>query len=190
MNTDTINEHLNHLSTFNLLNFPSTIQSSSNNCAPAAVKSVLFYYGIDETADNLAMEMKTDDEGTTPKEIIACFLNRGLNIKAGKMTQDILEKYIEDKVPVIISLQAWSKNKRSNYSVSYKDGHYVVLVGFDEENFYFNDPSLKTHLGIMNKKEFMKRWHDIDKNGKKYINYGIAIFGKPLFKNKLIDAIR
>jgi predicted double-glycine peptidase len=187
----TIEDYLAQLSKFNMMNFPSTIQSNKDACGPAAVKSVLSYYGMDETEESLANEMKTDGDGTTPKEIITCFINRDFEVDAKKMTVEDLEKYIENKIPVIICIQAWAKNKRSNYSRSFKDGHYVVVTGVDEENFYFNDPSLKTHSGYIKKDKLESRWHDMDKNGKKYIKYGIAVFGKnPKFQNNLIKSIK
>ncbi len=188
---ETIEKYLTQISKFNMMNFPSTIQSNKDNCGPAVVKSVLSYYGIDETEESLANELNTNEEGTTPKEIIAYFINRGFQVDAKKMTTEKLEDYIKNKIPVIICIQAWSRNKNmKNYSRSFKDGHYVVVTGVDDENFYFNDPSLRTHSGYIPKNKLESRWHDRDKNGKKYINYGIAVFGKkPNFKNNLIGSI-
>jgi hypothetical protein len=61
-----------------------------------------------------------------------------------------------------------------------------VLIGYDDKKLIFEDPSafIRTYLTF---KEFLKRWHDLDVDGKKYINHGIAIFRKkPKFKSKEI----
>jgi hypothetical protein len=40
------------------------------------------------------------------------------------------------------------------------DGHYVVVIGFDGENYYVEDPSLERSRGFLPKSEFLRRWHD------------------------------
>jgi predicted double-glycine peptidase len=80
-------------------------------------------------------------------------------------------------LPVILILQAWAEKTNVDWENDWIDGHYVVAIGFDEKNIYFEDPSsvLRTYLSF---EELKKRWHDADTNGKKYINYGIVAQAK------------
>lgn len=59
---------------------------------------------------------------------------------------------------------------------TYENGHWVVLTGYDEERFIFEDPHsfYRTHLTHA---EFMRRRQE-QENNKLIINHGIAVFGK------------
>ena len=56
-----------------------------------------------------------------------------------------------------ISIQAYGDPQ-----TYYRDdnGHYVVAVGYDKANFYFEDPVLQGRAGFLPAKEFDRRWHD------------------------------
>ena len=97
------------------------------------------------------------------------------------MTAKQVKEYINKKIPVIILLQAWAKNKITDWEKNWKNGHYVVAIGYGRDKFYFEDPAsaLRTYLKY---NEFEKRWHDL-RDKKKYIHFGFAVFGKKV-KNK------
>ena len=184
-----IDKYLKYISE-QLLNFPSTRQTNSSNCGPSVVKSILLYYGIDVNEDTLAEEMGTSDNGTSPNDIVKAFISRGLKVKKGKMTIDKISKFITEKIPIILCIQAWSKND-INYSKTFKHGHYVVAIGADDKKVYFNDPSIKKDLAYLDHDELMNRWHDVDKNGIRYINFGIAVYGmNPKFKTSTSGKIK
>ncbi|MBU2236000.1 C39 family peptidase, partial [Patescibacteria group bacterium] len=88
-----------------------------------------------------------------------------------------IKKFINKKIPVILLVQAWTNIKNVNWEKDWIDGHYVVAIGYDKNKIYFEDPSSisRTHLTY---NELIKRWHDTDCDGKKYVNYGIAVYGK------------
>ena len=50
-----------------------------------------------------------------------------------------IQKYIDEKKPVIVLIQAWS-NYPTNYHKNFKYGHYVIAIGYDENYLYFKDP--------------------------------------------------
>ena len=75
-------------------------------------------------------------------------------------------------------IQAWSSRKVKDWENHWKDGHYVVAVGYDIKKIYFEDPYsyLRTYLFC---NELEKRWHDLDVSAnKEYKNTGIIIKGK------------
>ena len=77
-----------------------------------------------------------------------------------RLTDD-LKKFVENKIPVIISYQAWTNRKRNiNWQKIESDGHYSVLIGIDDDKVYFSDPSLLNKIGFLSIKELMDRWHD------------------------------
>jgi predicted double-glycine peptidase len=63
----------------------------------------------------------------------------------------------------------------------------MVVIGYDDKNIYFEDPAIfgKGYIPI---KEFVKRWHALDKNEIK--RYGIAVWGKKLYDYKKIIKIK
>jgi ABC-type bacteriocin/lantibiotic exporter with double-glycine peptidase domain len=120
----------------------------------------------------------TTKEGGTPiKGIIKVAQKFGLKTQAKRMTLLEIKNFINRGIPVIMPLQAWTKKKKINWQKNWSDGHYVVAIGYDKQKIYFEDPGniSRTYLTYG---ELADRWHDMDSHGKKYINYGLAIYGK------------
>ncbi len=167
-----------------ILEFPELRQTYNYDCGASALQSTLIYYGI-ELKENFVIKIaKTTKEGTQIKNIVKVAQKYGLKTDSRQMTIKDLKNFINKKIPVIIPLQARTKNKKIKWENTWENGHYVVLIGYDDKKFIFEDPSafIRTYLTY---KEFSKRWHDLDIDEKKYINHGIAIFGKkPKFKSK------
>ncbi len=65
----------------------------------------------------------------------------------------------------------------------WKDGHYVVAIGYDKERIYLEDPStiLRSYISYQDLEE---RWHDTDK-ARKYIKTGIVSGPKKDFSSVL-----
>lgn len=149
--------------------FPLTRQSTSYNCGPAVIQSVLAYYGINYREDELAKALGTTEKvGTSSSSIIGLFINLGLSVDARQMTIDDLRHAVDNKIPTILCIQAWpyTEGKLIN-------DHYVVLVGYDKNIFTFEDPSLLGVLGYLTEDELLKRWNSSD-DGK---CFGIAVSG-------------
>jgi ABC-type bacteriocin/lantibiotic exporter with double-glycine peptidase domain len=138
---------------------------------------VLAYFGINVRGEIIIKEVKSNRSGTKIENILKTIKKYELKHQSGKISLEILKKYIKNNHPVIIPLQAWVNKKEVNWKNNWSDGHYVVAIGYDKNKIYFADPSsiYKTYL---TSKELEERWHDLDDNGNKYLNYGIAIFGK------------
>ena len=165
-----------------LLPFPDTRQSTSFSCGAAAVQSVLYYYGTDWSEGDFIEELETSPEkGTSVAEITAFFQGQGLKVTSGQMDVAQLRYWVDRFVPVIVLIQAWADGVEpaDHYADQWGDGHYVVVIGYDEKNIYFDDPSILDNRGFIPVDEFMLRWHDVDTDDTKYVNFGIAVYGKP-----------
>lgn len=78
-----------------------------------------------------------------------------------------LKKELKANNPVLICLQAWSKNV-----TDWNSGHYVVAIGYKGETIFFEDPSSDTRA-FLTEAELDKRWHDVGEDGDKLIHWGL-----------------
>jgi Peptidase_C39 like family len=118
----------------------------------------------------------TPEGGTAPNAIVEVAKAHGLKVEArAPMTLEQLKAHIDKKHPVIVAYQAHGNPK------SYKannSGHYSVVVGYDHENIYLQDPAAdEAHLALPIS-EFESLWHDKDKHDKTYTQLGIAIWSE------------
>lgn len=181
-----------------ILKFPDSRQSTNFSCGAACVQSVLYYYGTEIREDILIKEMEVlptnvEPSGVRPDIILKFFEKKGLKYNAGTMTIKKIIEFIDKDIPIITPIQAWNEayeKKDVDYS-GWKDGHYIVAIGYTKNKILFDDPSLMNNRGFLSFEEFRSRWHDQDSLGKKYINFGMAIFGKePKFDSKKIFRIQ
>jgi ABC-type bacteriocin/lantibiotic exporter with double-glycine peptidase domain len=168
-------------------NFPESRQCSDYDCGANAIGSVLAYYGIDlNESDIIKIAGTTKKAGTPISGMKKLFRKFKLKYKEGKMDINSLKQHIKKKVPVIIALQAWEDKKIKNWKNVWAFGHYAIPVGYDKKRIYFEDPA-SIFRAYISFEELEEKWHDEDyKTKKKYVHWGIAVFGKPAKKNKKI----
>jgi predicted double-glycine peptidase len=153
----------------NLVPVPVVTQRSDFSCGPAATLAVLRYwqpeaYGsVEESALYGALET-THARGTEPEPIAELLRRNGLDAqyRYGDVTVRDLERAVDAREPPIVDLQAWT-----DHPIPYRDtwdaGHYVVMVGYDDERLFFADPSTMTPHGyvFLPRGELDERWHDL-----------------------------
>ena len=168
-----------------ILDFPELRQAYEYDCGANALQSVLTYYGLEFNEETILKEVKTSKFGTSVQNIENVAKKHGLNVNSEKMAIADIKKYINEKIPVILLIQAWSENKKTNWQKDWTDGHYVVAIGHDKNKIYFEDP-YAFERAFLTFEELEERWHHkID--DKEYINHGIVIYGKkPKFNSKKI----
>lgn len=160
-----------------LLPVPDTRQSVTYSCGAAALQAVLMYYGEEFIESELMQKLGTTDNGTNPRDIVRVARAEGFNAELREnLTIADLEASVARGVPVIIAAQAWREDKDTPWKDRWEDGHYMVVIGTDQDNVYFEDPSILGSKGKIPRQEFMDRWHDVDE--KPYIQSGIFISGK------------
>jgi predicted double-glycine peptidase len=62
------------------------------------------------------------------------------------------------------------------YVKDWKDGHWVVAIGYDKNGFFFEDPSLHAIRGYLSTQQLKSRWRDTGAHGKHMPCYGIAFW--------------
>ena len=136
-----------------LLNVPDVMQATDYTCGPSSLSAVLSYYSIIYREMELAKMAKTiEDFGTGPQDMVNAI--RSLNISASmyeNMTVTDLENSINNNRPVIVLFQAWADDPMA-YPYDFEDGHYVVVIGYDQNYLYFEDPWIQNSIGYITKK--------------------------------------
>jgi predicted double-glycine peptidase len=165
---------------------PDVRQSTGYSCGPAALQAVLAYWGIAEREDSLIARLhSTPQLGTHPDDIVRGARELGLRADLREnLALDDLEAALKKGVTVIVDLQAWRGHEDKPWTEIWDDGHYMVLIGMDAHNLYFEDPSLLGVRGYIPRQEFLDRWHDYEGNpppdvkARKYVQTAIFIRGE------------
>lgn len=146
-----------------LLNLPDTRQSTEYSCGAAAMQAVLSYWGRDIGEEDLRELLNTNSEsGTYPEDIVRVARELGLQSEFEEnVTLDEINASLEEGVPVIIDCQAWrSPATKESWKDDWSDGHYMVIIGVDDQNVYFEDPYILGSRGFLSHQEFEERWHN------------------------------
>jgi len=149
---------------------PEVIQSTRYSCGASSLQAVLRYWGVCIEERELIDQLETSkDQGTAPEKIVQVAISYGLEASLHEQTTiDDLKKYIETRIPVIIIAQAWNGYEKEGTWVTvcperweevWGDGHYMVVIGVDSRNVYFEDPTLLGTRGAIPIDEFLSRWH-------------------------------
>jgi sialate O-acetylesterase len=139
---------------------PGVQQHDNYSCGAAALMAVCSSFGVGpEELEDYKKKLGTNEEnGTNVYEMLNMARELGLTAEIRhNMKLDEMRKCLDEGAPVVCSIQAYGDP--DSY---YRDdnGHYVVAVGYDEGNFYFEDPVLPGRDGFLPAKEFDRRWHD------------------------------
>jgi predicted double-glycine peptidase len=153
----------------NLVQVPVVTQREDFSCGPAATLALLRFWrpdafaAVEESALYAPLET-TDERGTEPEPIAELFRTNGLeaHYRHGNVTVADLERAVDAGEPPIVDLQAWTDHPIP-YRETWDAGHYVVMVGYDDERLYFADPSTMTPHGyvFLPRVELDERWHDL-----------------------------
>jgi predicted double-glycine peptidase len=165
---------------------PDTRQSTEYSCGAAALQAVLGYWGRDVGEEDLRELLNTDPEsGTYPEDILRVARELGLEAEYREnLTLEEIETSVVRGVPVIVDCQAWRSPASGNepWADDWVDGHWMVIIGLDDENVYFEDPYILGSRGFMSRQEFEERWHNPrgwdESDTVKQIHLGIFIRGE------------
>jgi predicted double-glycine peptidase len=170
-----------------ILYIPDVLQFSDYDCGDMCVQAVMAYYGTDLNEVKLLKKLKTrKSDGTCSDHIAEFFEKQKFKVESRSMDIDDLKYFINRKIPVIILAQAWKKSK-VKYQRTKSYGHYMIVVGYDDKNVYFEDPAI-FGKGYIPVKEFVKRWHALDKKEVKRL--GIAVWGPKRYNYKKFERIK
>ena len=169
-----------------IIQFPQFRQTFNWDCGAKVLQEMLVYYGLDIREKKIIKKSGMTKKGMRISEMKRCARIFDLKAKSKKMTIQEIIKHIDKGIPVIILLQAWARKKNVEWGKGWRYGHYVVAIGYDKSKIYFEDPAISGRAYLTHE-ELKERWHDKFPDGKKFINYGIIIYGKnPAFDPKKI----
>lgn len=160
-----------------IIDYPGFRQSTKYSCGVSVSQAALTYcFGskYDKPESDFFKSLKVSEKsGTEPKAIENFLKSKGVAVESAILSVVELKDHITEDHPCIICIQAWGDKK--DYTDVYKEGHYVTVIGYNDDGFIFEDPSISARFGFIGYDELDNRWHDIDKNGKKYDHYAIII---------------
>lgn len=104
-----------------MLEVASHQQTTDWTCGPSALRSLLGYWGVDESEERLAQLVQASEEwGTAPEPMAEHLRQRGFEVTWGTDgTLALLRRNIEDGVPVLVEWIDWG-------------GHWVLAIGYDD----------------------------------------------------------
>lgn len=160
-------------------------QATPYSCGATVLQAVLAYWGVfDGKEGELYGPLNTTEkDGTEPPAIVSVAKKYGLCAELREHVEiDELRRAIVRQDTVILDIQAWrDQSKRLPWSETWEDGHYVVLVGIDDDSAYVMDPSTSAAYAYLPLSELVSRWHDYeDRHGvrREYHRAAIFIHGK------------
>lgn len=164
------------------IHLPDIQQEEDYSCGASALRSICMYFGKGPADERqIVKDLKMDKRfGSHPFQIKKASLGYGLNVKeVFDMNIENLKEYIDKGRPVLVMIQAWGpkENAKINYENRWKDGHWVIAIGYDSKGVYFEDPSLLGYRGFIDYESLGKRWHDEGPHGKHIDHYGMVIWG-------------
>ncbi len=166
-----------------LLAVPLISQAHPWSCGAAALMSALVYFGkFDEAEARLDDELGANPKnGTRVARIVDEARRFGLQAEARTgMTLEDLGREVARGSVVIAAIQAWPAQKVADWSTTWEDGHYVVVVGLSRDRVFVMDPSVRTGYAYLRRPDFLARWHDYELDaGRKVVwdKLGIVIRG-------------
>lgn len=146
---------------------PLVRQTSDYSCGPAVLVAVLRYFQVwagPETKLHRLLGTSVE-QGTLPEALALGARRFGLQASVEQpMTLAQLQASVRAGKPVILELQAWRdpKGRRESWLNNWDDGHYVVLMGMDNQYAYFMDPSTPDAYTYVPLQELLSRWHDLN----------------------------
>lgn len=159
------------------IDLPNTFQLQDYTCGPAALMAIFAYYGVGPVEEwDLEKAMRITKAGTDPVHLVRAAKLYRMRYREfrGMRIADVVRS-LDARRPVLIMLQAWGE--RRSYANWWKDGHWIIAIGYDADVIYFEDPSLYGSRGYIRRVELDRRWHDVE--GSKNMetdHYGIAIW--------------
>lgn len=151
----------------NLAIVPLVAQREDFSCGDAATLALLRYWRWGTYArvgeETLYAPLRTTAaKGTDPAPIASYLRALGFDAayRIGASVSD-LQRAVDAREPPIVDLQAWGDGDVS-YEQSWDSGHYVVMVGYDDERVFFMDPSTRGRYAFVTRAQLDERWHDVD----------------------------
>ena len=142
-----------------LLPVPHFEQSQHGYCLPACVRMVLAYQNRQMSEQTLAEILGTQPFGTPISNVNKL---KAINCQVAFRSFTIaeLKNYFQQGLPVIV--RVWTGMLTCWAEITF---HVVVVVGFDEEQVFLNDPAFATAPQVVLWDSFLAAWAEYDEVG-------------------------
>lgn len=162
---------------------PLVIQRADHTCGAAALLAVCRYFDVGATTEaDVVAAMRFGVEGSDPAHLVRAIRRFGLRWEEHRgMTDAALRACLDRGRPVILMLQAWGDRARYRhyYRDHWRDGHWVVAIGYDAEGLYVEDPLLAGARGFVSYAALADRWHDVEGPTRRRVHrYGVAVWSR------------
>lgn len=174
--------------TFMAKDIPDVIQMNSYTCGVGVFQAVAMHFGYWGYQEEFAKALgSTSDQGTHPARIVKGLKKLGLEAQLlENLTLETLKEKLREGAVVIIDYQAWNEHPEGkDYAKEWEDGHYSILIGYNDDVLFIEDPSLLGTRGYLTNKDFLARWHDYEiENGKRrdYVHMAIVVKGREVLQ--------
>ncbi len=164
---------------------PDVRQETDYSCGASCLQAVCKYYGVgpDHEWEYVAMLRTNPEVGTRPSQVVRVARKLGLRLRPFcPMSMAQLKHQLALRRPVLLLIQAWGREScggrtwRRTYEDTWSDGHWVVAIGFDNDGFFFEDPSLHSARGFLSFAELDVRWRDETLGGERLLRYGLVLW--------------
>lgn len=178
----------NYIKNSKVLEFPLFRQTFGWDCGTTALNMVLAFYGHDENAEVIIRATGAKPEAGTPIEGIKKAAKKyGLKFREDyNLSIDDLKKSIDDGKPVLIMIQAWTREDNPDWENEWDQGHYTVCIGYDKNRLFFSDPANIKKTWLSNG-DLNSRWHGWDDNGKKVGHWGLVFLNKSKYSHDEVE---
>jgi len=172
-----------------------TRQSTEYSCGASALQAVLSYWGRQGDEPELIELMHTNSEvGTYPEDIVRGARALGFDAEMkDHLTLDEVQRFTAGGDPMIALSQVWRSHKEGASSVAdeWDNGHYIVVLGVDDDYVYFQDPYVRMSKAFVPRKSFEDHWHQvmggISSGNPKLIHVGVLVRGtRPAKKRRSV----
>ena len=165
-----------------------TRQVTEYSCGACALEAVLGYWGRDVEEAELMRLMGTNDQvGTWPDNMVRGVRALGFEAEVReRLTLDEVRAFTDQGHPLIVVGQFWISHRESGEDVDlrreWNNGHYVVVLGVDDEYVYFQDPYLRMGKAFIPRAAFERRWHQVmggkESGNRELLRLGIFVRGE------------
>jgi predicted double-glycine peptidase len=143
-----------------------TQQATEYSCGASALQSVLSYWGRDVDEHELMQLMgTTQEEGTYPEKIVHAARVLGFQAEARQnLSLDEVREFTAAGHPMIALAQVWRSQNQAAVKRVHEEwdaGHYIVVLGVDEQYVYFQDPYVRMCKAFASRRMFEAHWHQV-----------------------------
>lgn len=131
-------------------------QHNDADCLAACAAMLLDYLRIEVKYDRLLKLLKVKSFGT-PGQNLRLLVGLGIQVTYREGSMEELNQHIANGIPCITLV----RTRELNYW-SYGTDHAVVVVGFDDQNMYVNDPAFPDYPLPVSMSEFELAWMGFD----------------------------